>query len=255
MRIRIRNPNSFMWIRNPESFWPRIRDPSRSEISPVLESVRFRDKNPGSATLIYSKKLSLFWMPVSYLIFSFVTFFCSKPLTFVRDKSLKKEAIAVFKLVQIYMSDRYVYHQPLCGKNGYPLTVIIRILCLSAALYLTLSGIEVCNAWFMRCTLVLVVEVKVRRGNELSFSMVSTLRTAVTPLYLYVNRGVFLRGVVCPQFLIFCVIRNNVHKASFASVFSRILSRKFKQLLEHSWKLFTENKSVTKRKKNYFIIF
>jgi hypothetical protein len=117
MRIRIRNPNSFMWIRNPGSFWPRIRDPSRSEISPVLESVRFRDKHPGSATLIYSKKMSLFWMLVSYLIFSFGTFFCSKPLTFVRDKSLKKEAIAVFKLVQIYMSDRYVYHQPLWKKK------------------------------------------------------------------------------------------------------------------------------------------
>jgi hypothetical protein len=45
------------------------------------------------------------------VIFSFnfgFVFFCSKPLTFVRDKSLKKEAIAVFKLVQIYMSDRYV---------------------------------------------------------------------------------------------------------------------------------------------------
>ena len=30
----------------------------------------------------------------------------SKPLTFVNEKSQKKEAVAVFKLVQIYMSDR-----------------------------------------------------------------------------------------------------------------------------------------------------
>jgi len=30
----------------------------------------------------------------------------SKPLTFVNEKNLKKEAVAVFKLVQIYMSDR-----------------------------------------------------------------------------------------------------------------------------------------------------
>ena len=33
-------------------------------------------------------------------------FFFSKPLTFVNEKSQKKEAVAVFKLVQIYMSDR-----------------------------------------------------------------------------------------------------------------------------------------------------
>ena len=32
--------------------------------------------------------------------------FFSKPLTFVNEKSQKKEAVAVFKLVQIYMSDR-----------------------------------------------------------------------------------------------------------------------------------------------------
>ena len=31
----------------------------------------------------------------------------SKALTFVQEKSLKKEAVNVFKLVQIYMSDRY----------------------------------------------------------------------------------------------------------------------------------------------------
>ena len=30
----------------------------------------------------------------------------SKPLTFVNEKNLKKEALAVFKMVQIYMSDR-----------------------------------------------------------------------------------------------------------------------------------------------------
>ena len=30
----------------------------------------------------------------------------SKPLTFVNEKQQKKEAVAVFKLVQIYMSDR-----------------------------------------------------------------------------------------------------------------------------------------------------
>ena len=30
----------------------------------------------------------------------------SKPLTFVNEKSQKKEAVGVFKLVQIYMSDR-----------------------------------------------------------------------------------------------------------------------------------------------------
>ena len=30
----------------------------------------------------------------------------SKPLTFVNEKQLKKEAVGVFKLVQIYMSDR-----------------------------------------------------------------------------------------------------------------------------------------------------
>ena len=33
-------------------------------------------------------------------------FYFSKPLTFVNEKSQKKEAVAVFKLVQIYMSDR-----------------------------------------------------------------------------------------------------------------------------------------------------
>ena len=33
-------------------------------------------------------------------------YFFSKPLTFVNEKSQKKEAVAVFKLVQIYMSDR-----------------------------------------------------------------------------------------------------------------------------------------------------
>ena len=37
--------------------------------------------------------------------FTFVLLF-SKPLTFVNEKNLKKEAVAVFKLVQIYMSDR-----------------------------------------------------------------------------------------------------------------------------------------------------
>ena len=37
--------------------------------------------------------------------FTFVFLF-SKPLTFVNEKNLKKEAVAVFKLVQIYMSDR-----------------------------------------------------------------------------------------------------------------------------------------------------
>ena len=37
--------------------------------------------------------------------FTFVFDF-SKPLTFVNEKNLKKEAVAVFKLVQIYMSDR-----------------------------------------------------------------------------------------------------------------------------------------------------
>ena len=30
----------------------------------------------------------------------------SKPLTFVNEKNQKKEAVSVFKLVQIYMSDR-----------------------------------------------------------------------------------------------------------------------------------------------------
>jgi hypothetical protein len=30
----------------------------------------------------------------------------SKPLTFVNEKNQKKEALAVFKMVQIYMSDR-----------------------------------------------------------------------------------------------------------------------------------------------------
>ncbi len=61
----------------------------------------------------------------------------------MRDKSLKKEAIAVFKLVQIYMSDRYVYHQPLCEINGCPLTMNKHILCLSDASDLTLSGLKV----------------------------------------------------------------------------------------------------------------
>jgi len=41
-------------------------------------------------------------IPKSYL----QTVCFSKPLTFVTDKLLKKEAVNVFKLVQIYMSDR-----------------------------------------------------------------------------------------------------------------------------------------------------
>lgn len=49
---------------------------------------------------LFRKKMSLkdvlSWQPDSI----------SKPLTFVTDKTLKKEAVAVFKLVQIYMSDR-----------------------------------------------------------------------------------------------------------------------------------------------------
>ena len=40
-----------------------------------------------------------------YLNFDFYLCF-SKPLTFVNEKNQKKEAVAVFKLVQIYMSDR-----------------------------------------------------------------------------------------------------------------------------------------------------
>ena len=35
-----------------------------------------------------------------------IIFTYSKPLTFVNEKSQKKEAVGVFKLVQIYMSDR-----------------------------------------------------------------------------------------------------------------------------------------------------
>ena len=38
----------------------------------------------------------------SVLIF----YISSKPLTFVNEKQQKKEAVAAFKLVQIYMSDR-----------------------------------------------------------------------------------------------------------------------------------------------------
>ena len=38
--------------------------------------------------------------------FTVHNFYFSKPLTFVNEKSQKKEAVAVFKLVQIYMSDR-----------------------------------------------------------------------------------------------------------------------------------------------------
>jgi hypothetical protein len=79
---------------------------------------------------------------------------------------------------------------------------------LSAALYLTLSGIEVCNAWFMRCTLVLVVEVKVRRGIELSFSMVSTLRTHCGRLqhrYTYLQIEVFFSVALFAHNFLFSV--------------------------------------------------
>ena len=45
--------------------------------------------------------LFILGMPKVNIIFAF-----SKPLTFVNEKNLKKEALAVFKMVQIYMSDR-----------------------------------------------------------------------------------------------------------------------------------------------------
>jgi len=49
---------------------------------------------------IFRKKMSL------KDVLSWTSESISKPLTFVNEKNLKKEALAVFKLVQIYMSDR-----------------------------------------------------------------------------------------------------------------------------------------------------
>merc|ERR1719193_1104349 len=78
-----------------------------ASIHSTLSASTLADLENFAASNLNIQKKGLFRKKMSLKdVLSWTAESISKPLTFVTDKSLKKEAVNVFKLVQIYMSDR-----------------------------------------------------------------------------------------------------------------------------------------------------
>merc|ERR1719187_18482 len=78
-----------------------------ASIHSTLSAGTLTDLENFAASNLNIQKKGLFRKKISLKdVLSWTAESISKPLTFVNEKNLKKEAVAVFKLVQIYMSDR-----------------------------------------------------------------------------------------------------------------------------------------------------